>query len=444
MVRNQFRLYNYEVFPSVVKAGEKTKVTVSSIGKKFSFDDEAYRVRFIPYEFSTVDHYKDDFKVNAARRAYEGYDEQIVKPVDGRLEVEYTFTREQEWTLSVNPVDDEKFVIDFPVFSAEEDLYERFPYIGDFHTHGADSPDAKTEAGNLAAEYRKAGYDFMALTDHERHYPSVNLVETYKDAPIDFTIFLGEEIHTKPSFYVHILNIGGTKSINDLVNDSPDYCIPEIEEYAKTLDIPEGLDAYDCAHRCWVSEKIRECGGMSVMAHPYWRLFNEYHMNNDVLKWLMENGKFDAMELTSGVSVEENNMQTAFYNEMRANGVDVPVIGVSDCHGPEKSMCFKWGKTMLFAKGDKLDLENAKEAVTNYYSVAIACEEWETPRIYGHYRMVRYARFLLKHFFPRHDELCVEEGLAMKNYFLGREGAKEELQRLKGRTRKYSEKFMRG
>jgi len=55
--------------------------------------------------------------------------------------------------------------------------------------------------------------------------------------------------------------------------------------------------------------------------------------------------------------------------------------------------------------------------------------------------MVKYAQFLLKYYFPIHDDLCVEEGIAMKNYINNVMGAKEILEEAHGRTEKLRQEF---
>ena len=440
MVKNEFREYNYEVTPRVVLADKKSKIRISSIGRNFAFDDEEYILNFIPMEITSKTVVLTSHSETMKRWNFGIYDEQIAKPVNGYLEFEYLFYGEQEWIVLVLAKANKNPALYFHMYSLKEDLYERLPFIGDLHTHSCHSPDAKTESGNLAAEYRKIGFDFMALTDHERYYPSVELANIYKDSNTDFVFFLGEEVHLLPEINaVHIINIGGKESINELYNTDPQKYRKEIEEYAQTLDIPEGLNKFECALRCWTSDRIRECGGISVIAHPRWRWINEYSMRAEMVEWLMANNKYDAMELVSGLPIEDNNVQIALYNEMRANGIKVPIIGVSDCHGMDQQ--FNWGKTLAFIK-DELNVDSLRESVLNLYSVAIGYEG-ETPRVYGPYRLVKYAQFLLKYYFPTHDELCVEEGIAMKNYFLGVEGAAEELKRLKGRTLEYAKRFMR-
>ena len=50
----------------------------------------------------------------------------------------------------------------------------------------------------------------------------------------------------------------------------------------------------------------------------------------------------------------------------------------------------------------------------------------EDYRLVGENRLVRYASFLMKYFFPLHDDLCFEEGRLMKQYAYGTDEEKEE------------------
>ena len=63
------------------------------------------------------------------------------------------------------------------------------------------------------------------------------------------------------------------------------------------------------------------------------------------------------------------------------------------------------------------------------------------PRIYGSFRAVRYANFLVNEYFPLHDDLCHEEGRLMLSYVNGTEGAGEALAMLSGRTRRLIDKY---
>jgi hypothetical protein len=61
-----------------------------------------------------------------------------------------------------------RFGIDVSIYSLKEDLYERRPLKGDLHIHttvsdGCESPEM------VSVYYRKAGHDFIALTDHNAY-----------------------------------------------------------------------------------------------------------------------------------------------------------------------------------------------------------------------------------------------------------------------------------
>jgi hypothetical protein len=63
----------------------------------------------------------------------------------------------------------------------------------------------------------------------------------------------------------------------------------------------------------------------------------------------------------------------------------------------------------------------------------------EVVRVYGPFRLVKYALFLLREVFPAHDELCREESAAMFDW-IGESGPEKQqqagtlLQTYKGRT----------
>ena len=59
----------------------------------------------------------------------------------------------------------------------------------------------------------------------------------------------------------------------------------------------------------------------------------------------------------------------------------------------------------------------------------------------GSLRLVRYANFLGNNFIPLHDELCFEEGRAMKDYACGLPGAEDILRLISGRMKAQREKY---
>jgi len=132
---------------------------------------------------------------------------------------------------------------------------------------------------------------------------------------------------------------------------------------------------------------------------------------------LLQSGMFDAYELIGCMKQLGNNRSVALWNDLRAEGLKISVVGSSDAHNLENSKEFPHLFTICFAKDRTND--DIIDAVKNRYSVAVeACgTEYERQyRAYGSLRLVSYVHFLLNYFFPLRQRLCQGEGIAMRNY----------------------------
>jgi hypothetical protein len=121
----------------------------------------------------------------------------------------------------------------------------------------------------------------------------------------------------------------------------------------------------------------------------------------------------------------------ARYHEERARGKRIPIVGVSDSHGCDPEDLFGWYYTIVFAPSN--DLPALVGAIKDLFSVAVEALPGQPARAYGPYRLVRYAQFLLRELFPRHDALCAEEGRLMLAHAAG-EAQDNALASLRGRT----------
>jgi hypothetical protein len=63
--------------------------------------------------------------------------------------------------------------------------------------------------------------------------------------------------------------------------------------------------------------------------------------------------------------------------------------------------------------------------------------------IIGDFRLVKYACFLMKNYFPLHDELCYEEGRALKGFACGNKDEEAILDLMYGRTEKMRRKYFK-
>ena len=297
------------------------------------------------------------------------------------------------------------------IYSLKEDLYKLTPFKGDTHLHTTESDGLFTPTETVAAYY-EAGFDYMAITDHHKYAGSAKMAATMDKIAKHFKVYPGEEVHNRGMGYFHIINFGASASVNEIINADPDGVFEKITQNAaeikKQYALPDSIDEKEFAFRLWVSQKIREFGGLSVLCHPYWDAYGEYNMQTPMLEFLLENGIFDAFEVVDDDDHTGNgvNLQTAIYNEMSANGIKVPIVGASDCHSVVSDI---FDKFFTYAFCEKVS--NIKQAVKDLKTVAVERIGNEY-RVYGPFRLVKYARFLCDNLEP--EIKAIRKGTASK------------------------------
>lgn len=448
-LNKEISLSKYNVTPRIVRAGESTEISISALGKGIRHDPIGVRLFGAGAGFYDTDEYTVTF---IPMEMYDGtyvecdnveFDSVKVYPKDGVITVKYTFYEEQEWILSVISCDNaekKRKPLEFHIYSLNEDLYSLNPFRGDLHMHSVGS-DGGEDPVVLAANYRKEGFDFISLTDHRTRVPSEELVSAYEGVKCELKMFHGEEVHLRGN--IHVVNFGSKYSVNELYKNDAENIHASLVEEASRTGTPKYVNALEYCYRRWIYTQIKKAGGMTIIPHPFWvHSPGVYNMNVKMLEYVFKTGIFDAFELTGGQSVHENNIQTSFWQQLRSEGVNIPIVGSSDSHGTDPANYFGMSKTVLFAPDCEFD--SIVSAIKGGYSVAIEEEYGEQPRVYGSFRLVKYVRFLLKYYFPGHDELCVEEGILMREYALGDSEAGERLNSLFGRVARYREHLLRG
>ena len=427
-------LYNYDVYPLVFPAGEPTEITVRPLG------DHA---RFAPDTRVTV-HRLDSGSPNKPFTAWNktAYDAPLCE--DGCLRFVYTAAAEGE--LFVRVWKDDRKVAQLSIYAVDDDLAARIPLRGDLHMHTCRS-DGSEDPGIVSANYRARGYDFAVITDHHRYYPSLEAIRDYADAKCPLNILPGEEVHL-PGTGVHIVNAGGTFSVNGLFETSdnykdtngsldgrrmdetitpPDIITPEryekeLQEIEATLgDCPENVEMRWYSVCVWALNKIREGGGLAIYAHPYW-IADMWHVPEPLNRYFLLKHPFDAFEVLGGENYyEQNGFQTAiYYDEYRAGRVH-PIVGSTDTHGStehnrDAAIC----STIVFAHAN--EREDIVQSVRDRYSVAVDTISKEY-RLVGEFRFQKYASFLMENYFPLHDRQAALDGEIMRQYYLGDEDA---------------------
>ncbi len=414
----------YELTPQIVLADRQTDITIRPIFDHLRFKiDSRYEVTYFPCE---------QF---AEKSGWPGKNTPPGRVIDGNLQVTQFFESEQEHILRVDLIEGDRRTLigDFKLYSLREDLFNRRPYKGDFHIHSARS-DGREPPAYVAAACRRIGLDFMAVTDHHRYAPSIEAIRTFENVDLDLRIFPGEEVHP-PENPVHMINFGGKFSVNDLFKEEAEYR-RQVDRVAETLPaLPPGASRYQYASCLWCFDKIREAGGMGIFCHPYWMESLRYTPSGALTSLLLDRRPFDAFELIGGFfkwEADSNTLQVARYHEERSQGRQIPIVGASDSHGCERDELFGWYYTIVFSPS--LELSDLTASIKSFYSVAVEAMSNETPRAYGPFRLVKFALFLLREFFPRHDDLCLEEGRLMLRHLTGDPAAANILKTLKGRT----------
>lgn len=449
-------LHYYDIFPKVFPAGKEVTVTIKPLGHHAEFKNPDGIVLKI---FGLDDGNPRDYPHRKNGQAVEF-------EFDGCIKFTHTFPREQQYYIRIFDKETDKKLLQLSVYALDEDLCGRYPLIGDLHMHTCRS-DGRQAPAIVCANYRKHGYDFFAITDHHRYYPSLEAIEAYKDVPIEFNICPGEEVHlpdVAPDHIndVHIVNFGGKYSVNGLLKDeyaeefgndidkrrfegfpcpeamTEDEYRAEVDALAATLDIPEGIEPFTYASCVWVFNHIRNAEGLGIFCHPYW-LSNVHQVPENITDYMLKTHPFDAFEVLGGENYyEHNGFQTHKYYEIKAQGYDFPIVGSTDSHSSINNENAYVASTMVFSpKNERVAII---DSINNYYSIAIDGISKEF-RLVGDFRLARYATFLLQDYFPLHDDLCYEEGRAMKDYVCGIEGAKETLEFISGRIQKQREKY---
>ena len=411
-------LYKYRIVPGIIKTNSETTLKISALETQLVFkDDAAYRIEVWGLTRRTEG---DFMPLNNIFKT---------KAKNGELFFTYTFELEEEYYVRVFNGAEQKQFLQLSVYAVKEDLYNLRPLKGDFHVHSCRS-DGKESPAVCAANYRAAGFDFMAVTDHRQYSPSVEAQEAYKDVPLGMLLLNGEEVHS-PDNYVHVIHFGGDSGVNEIYEKDEEKYYKDVQKIIDTQELPY-FDKFTYAANMWVVKKIREANGLAVYCHPHW-IPDTYDVPDSLSRAFLENGIFDAFELIGGQTSHENNMQTAFYYQLRAEGVKIPITGASDSHGTINSGLFDKMFTIVFAAENSRDC--ILKAVKGCMSVAVEIyDDSVNYSVHGSYRLVSYARFLMEHYFALTARLSLEEGILMRSHALGDKDASARLAQLKNKT----------
>lgn len=337
-----------------------------------------------------------------------------LKAEDGKLVLSAAFPQEDCYLckLFLNDVQ----VEELELYALEEDLLGKMPVKGDNHMHTYMS-DGKESPMYMAAQSCRRGYDYCVITDHKQYEPSLIAKNFFQGTGADFLIIPGEEVHS-PDNPVHIINLGGEASVNDWWRDHEDeYRLAVDQELAAMPEAMVQADRYAAAASQVMFDRIRAVNGVSVLCHPHWILPNGFNETEDITDYLFDHKRFDALELIAGGAYEVGTqLQISYYQDRES----MPVLGSSDAHGCFGDKLEPGNYTIVFA--DKLDAESIKDAIRSGRTVA-----GNANKLYGSYRLVKYAYFLERNFYPEHRRQRDQLGVWMIRLASSGQGADSEI-----------------
>lgn len=346
------------------------------------------------------------------------YAYQPLTKVDERhYTVQFEFHSEQKYFVHV--LDNGKEMLWTYVYAVAEDLAKLRVFKGDTHLHSCRSDGTGTPF-QVACNYRKAGFDFIALTDHHKMYPSEEAQQQVQELTDKFCVFRGEEVHNHSMGLMHVINFGGNYSVNEIIDNQTDFFEKSISQIIANYNLPNNQDKKMLAMRIFTSEQIRKSGGLAIMAHPFWEAYGEYFLEAETIKYLLANGYYDAVEMYGDcdydMSGNGNNLISAMWTELVGSGVHIPVVGASDSHNFVGRTLFDKCFTLTFAE----NFAEIPHAIQNFRSVAVHKRSNKDFWVQGSYRYVKYARFLLAEYYSQYVKLTAKHAKAMESGVLQR------------------------
>ena len=410
------QVFNYRITPSVVKADETTTITIRPLGKNVAFKaGETYTVQIRAVETACADY-----------RELPTAEYTITPNAEGNLQVTHTFLGEQKHIVYVNrpesdlsspyrdltyrPKYGENRNATLAVYSLYPDLYGLRCYKGEVHAHTYAS-DGVQDIPHTVGNYRAAGYDFLAITDHYISFGSEQAKEQFDSSPLPMTLFFGEEVHV-PQERIHAVHLGGRESVNAYFRAHKEEVEGEVVELMDTLNLPDNVSKINYAWHKWSADKSKEFGGLAVLAHPHWVWNDVYFMDERVTRQLLLDGVYDALDLRDS----EVDTSLALWQDVALQGKCVPVVGSTDAHytaAYDPKTPAKGGYTLAFAP-DRSE-QNLMDAIRKNRSLSVSTDH--SPEfVMGPYRLVKLGRFMLDYFYPYYMWLCAGQGPVVSNY----------------------------
>lgn len=211
-------------------------------------------------------------------------------------------------------------------------------YKGNLHTHTGRS-DGKLPVRDVIDIYKKLGYDFISITDHNRVFKSDEFNE-------ELYILPGLEIHSmKPSVHKTHHMVALTTYENKLV------------EHDQLIDNVPWTGSEESAVK--LSAKMKQKDMYLVYCHPVWSRM-------DPIEYI--DADFEALEVYNGICEYKYNQgnQELHWDYLLRRGKKVFGVAADDCHGGQNHN----GRGFVMVKCDELSDEALLESLRsgNFYA----------------------------------------------------------------------------
>ena len=402
--------FDYDVFPKVFSLGSEATISICAQHDEFCgrFLDKRFKAGEV-YNLSVFSKVEHSDKMDVSVKA----DKQ------GLLKFKMKFNTKGEYFIDIKKKNDEDNPLsEERIFVVDSEMMKLRPYKGDLHIHTSYT-DGRKSPIQMAVKAKDYGMDFIAITDHDRYFPSLEAIDKTKQMKIDLLVFQGEEISVQDSVGSgsHVVSLCASEHVKGKF--SPDN--PSAEEYDKEIKdiidndlkdkkLIKGLNKEKYSHLVWVIKKIRQFGGYVLLAHPYWEYpRGKYYLDRLVFDQLIADGLFDFIE----ISINTDLSIAKCFSEV-SRGKKIIPISTSDGHDYFPSSP-RYGKYYTIVFADKLDKKNIFKALFESKCVAVGHHPGDYESLFGSFELVEYSDFLMREFFPLHDRIChLESELYMR------------------------------
>lgn len=426
----------FEVSPKIIPVRKPTVITIRP-----RYEQRSFKVMMERGTFSLRSIAEDGLMDNGDVARWAQYNDEPL-PVWNSDSDSLTFTvclneeGEKSYSLMYETNGRKSPLLNFALYALEDDLFQLRPFRGDMHVHTSYS-----ECGNrdenprfVVAYACESGLDYVAITDHAQMEPSVLAVDFIKPFQLDFQVFRGEEVHILPRHEesllchncflptLHFVNFGGTQGVVKYQNEHFDEVQDIIHEKMKAFPETENESVrFMKAASDWALDKIHEFGGVAIFAHPFWKT-NDRRNNlpAPIREYILERERFDAIEvigLGKADSHRESNLQAIAWwqqNAIKRGGL-LPIVGDTDSHSTRSSLNTR--ATIVFARDNSFDA--IAEAIRAGRSVAGTFYDGESAHLFGDYRYVDFAYYLIREFYPEHDQVSKFIGGILRAHLRG-------------------------